>query len=72
MGYYKQYIKTIIKTDFSNYISSDIFFQLDKNRLICFIAFFSKNRNLVKYNYKIYNKELLLIIYFLEQLKPKL
>jgi hypothetical protein len=30
-------------------------------------SFLNKKNNLVEYNYKIYNKELLVIIYYLEE-----
>lgn len=59
---YKQSIKTIIMMDISDYVSSKIFFQLSNNILLYFIAFFSKNLNLVEYNYKIYDKNLPAII----------
>ena len=62
LTYYKQGLKTIVKTNFFKYISSRIFFQLGKNRLLYPIAFFSKNLKLAKCNYKIYDKELLAII----------
>ena len=47
---------------FSNYFNSRVFFQLSKDRLLNFVAFFFKNLNYVKYNYEIFNKELLAII----------
>ena len=56
--YYKQDVKTIPKTNLSNYVSSGVFSQLGDNRLLYFDAFFSKNLNPVEYNYEIYNKEL--------------
>lgn len=61
-AYYKQGIKTILKINSFDYISSRIFFQGDNNRLLYFVAFFSKNVNLIKCNYKIYKKKLLAII----------
>lgn len=39
-----------------------LFLYLDKDKLLYFIAFFFKNLNLTKDNYKIYNKELLVTI----------
>ena len=51
-----------MKSDFFDYISSRIFFQLRENGLLYLIAFFSKNLNPAKYNYKIYDKKLLAII----------
>lgn len=64
--HYKQGVKTIIEIDLSDYINSEVFFQLSNNRLLYFIIFFSKNFNPIKYNYKIYNKGLLAIIKYFE------
>ena len=61
-AHYKQSIKIIIKRNSSDYISSIIFFQLGNDWLLHFVTFFSKNFNLAKCNYKIYNKELSAII----------
>lgn len=57
----------MIETDFSDYISSRVFFQLDKDGLLYSIAFFSKNLNLTKCNYKISDKKLLAIIQYFEK-----
>lgn len=62
LAYYKQSLKTIVKTNLPNYISSRVFFQLGENRLIYLSMFFLKNLNSAKCNYKIDNKELLVII----------
>lgn len=51
-----------METNFSDYINNRVCFQLDKDRLLYLIAFFSKNLNLTKCNYDIYNKKLLAII----------
>lgn len=51
-----------MEIDLFNNISSEVFFWLDKDRLLYFIIFFYKNLNLAKCNYKIYDKELLVII----------
>ena len=60
--YYKQDFKTIVKTDFSYYINSNVLSQLGENKLLYPIAFFSKNLNPIQYNYEIYDKKLLTII----------
>ena len=62
LAYYKQSLKTIVESDFSNYVSNAVFSQLEEDRLLYPIVFFSKNLNLTKYNYEIYNKKLLAII----------
>ena len=69
---YKQNLKIIVETDLSDYVSSEVFFQLSKNRLLYLVAFFSKNLNLAEYNYEIYNKVLLPIIWYFEQWRPEL
>lgn len=58
LSYYNQGLKTIVETNSFDYVSSRIFFQLEKNELLYPITFFSKNLNHVECNYKIYNKEI--------------
>ena len=72
LAYYKQGVKTIAKTNLSDYISSKVVFQLSDDKLLHFMAFFSQNLNPAKCNYEIYNKELLAIIRCFEQWKLKL
>lgn len=62
----------ILKTDSSNYVNSRIFFQLDHEKLLYIVAFFSKNLNPIRCNYKIYNEKLLAIIRYFEKQKPEL
>ena len=66
LAHYKHDLKTIVKTNFSKYVSSRALFQLDKNRLLYFVILFSKNLNPTKYNYEIYDKEQLAIIQYFE------
>ncbi len=54
--YYKQGLKTIVETDFSDNVNSRVFSQLKEDELLHLIMFFSKNLNLVEYDYKIYDK----------------
>ena len=70
--HYKQGIKTIVKKDSSNYVSSRVFSQLGDNGLPYPIAFFSKNLNSAECNYEIYDKKLLAIIRYFEQWRWKL
>lgn len=62
-AHYKQNLKTIMETNSSKYVSSGVFFQLSKDRLLHLIIFFSQNLNSAKCNYKIYDKKLLAIIW---------
>ncbi len=51
-----------VKTNASNYVTLGVLSQYSNDRLLYPIAFFSKKIVLVECNYKIYNKELLVII----------
>ena len=62
LAHYKQGLRIIMETNFSDYISNIILSQLGEDGLLHPIVFFSKNLNPVKCNYKIYEKELLAII----------
>ena len=53
---------SIIKANLSNYVIRGILSQYNKDRVLHFIVYFLKQLNPAKYNYKIYNKELLAII----------
>ena len=53
---------SIIKADLSNYVTGGILSQYNKEGVLHPIVYFLKQLSLAKYNYKIYNKELLAII----------
>ena len=53
---------SIIKANSSNYTTKGILSQYNKNGVLYPIVYFLKRLNPAKYNYKIYNKELLAII----------
>ncbi len=55
-----------METDFFNYINDTIISQLGNDELLYLIAFFFKNLNLAKCNYKTYKKELLVIMRYFE------
>ena len=61
-----------METDFFDYVSNGVFFQLGKDKLLHPVAFFSKNLNPAKCNYKIYDKELLVIICCFKQWRAEL
>ena len=63
---------SIIEADLSNYITRGILSQYNKDGVLHPIIYFSKRLNPAKYNYKIYNKELLAIIKYFKQWQPKL
>src|SRR6266702_6874621 len=58
---------SVIKADLSNYITRGILSQYNKEGVLHPIAYFLKQLNPAKYNYKIYNKELLAIIKYFKQ-----
>ena len=58
---------SIIKANLSNYVTGGILSQYNKDGVLYPVIYFLKRLNLVKYNYKIYNKELLAIIRYFKQ-----
>ena len=62
----------MLETDNSDYIVAGVFFQFFKNSLWHPIAYFSAKIQPAEYNYKIYNKELLAIIYYLKEWRSEL
>ena len=67
LAYYKQDLKIILETNFSDYVSGRVFSLLGKDELLYPVALFFKNLKLVECNYEVYNKELLTIIRCFEQ-----
>jgi hypothetical protein len=70
--YFDLFKEIFIETNISDYISSRILSQKDNQGILYPIVFISKKYNLVKYNYEIYNKELLVIIYCFEGWRSEL
>ncbi len=54
--------EVILKTDFLNYVNDEVLFQYDDEDILHSMIFYSKNIILAECNYKIYDKELLIII----------
>ncbi len=54
--------KTILKTNFSNYINDEVLFQYDDEDILHSVIFYSKNIISTECNYEIYNKEFLTIV----------
>ena len=63
---------SVIKANLSNYIIRGILSQYNKDGVLYSIVYFSKRLNSAEYNYEIYNKELLAIIKYFKQWRPKL
>ena len=58
---------SVIKTNLSNYITRGILSQYNKDGVLYPIIYFLKRLSPAKYNYEIYNKELLAIIKYFKQ-----
>ena len=54
--------ETMVDCNTSGYIIGDILIQYNNKRILRPVVFYSKKITLAKYNYLIYNKELLIII----------
>ncbi len=54
--------KAILKMNFLNYVNDEILFQYDDEDILHSVIFYSKNMIFAERNYKIYDKELLIII----------
>ena len=58
---------SIIKANSSNYITGGILSQYNKEGVLYLIVYFLKRLSPAKYNYEIYNKELLATIRYFKQ-----
>jgi len=72
LAYYNYIKKTIVEIDALNWALRGVLYQASKDGKLKLVAFFSAKHAAPKYNYKIYNKELLAIIKALEEWRPKL
>ncbi len=61
--YYNLDHKIMIEINTLNYMFKDILSQYDENNVLYSVAYFLKKHNSAKCNYKIYNKEFIIIIY---------
>ncbi len=52
----------MIEINVLNYVFKNIFFQYDENEILHSVAYFLKKHNSVECNYKIYDKELMIIV----------
>jgi len=53
----------VIEINALNYVFKDILFQYDENEVLHSVVYFFKKHNSIECNYKIYNKELMIIVY---------
>ena len=64
--------KTILKTDSSEYITKNVLFQFNNKSVLKLCMYFLKKNSSMKYNYKIHNKKLLIVIYYLQKWNAEL
>ena len=64
----KQYF---VETDLSDYINAGVLFQLDDKDMLYLVAYFFRKIAPTECNYKIYDKELLAIIWYFEEWRPE-
>ena len=62
LRHYNSDHKIVIEINASNYVFKNILFQYDENEILHSVTYFSKKHNSIKCNYKIYNKELMIIV----------
>jgi len=62
LRHFNQTCKTILEINSFNYVNDEILSQYDNKKTLHSVVFYSKNLSFAKYNYKIYNKKLLIII----------
>ncbi len=62
LRHYNSDHKIVIEINASNYVFKDIFSQYDENEILHSVAYFLKKHNSVECNYKIYDKELMIIV----------
>ncbi len=70
--YFDPFQKTELEIDTSNWTSGNILSQYQSDSILRPIVYFSTKHSLIEYNYKIYDKELLVIIKNLEEWQPEL
>ena len=63
---------SVVEANLSNYVTKGILSQYNKDGVLYPIIYFLKRLSLAECNYKIYNKELLAIIRYFKQWRPKL
>ena len=67
LHHYNSNHKIIIKINVLNYMSEDILSQYNENKVFHSIIYFLKKHNSAECNYKIYNKEFIIIIYVFKE-----
>ncbi len=66
LRHFDQTHETILEIDSFNYVNDEVLSQYDDERVLYSIIFYSKNMSSAECNYKIYDKEFLIIIWAFE------
>jgi len=66
LRHFDQTCETILEIDSFNYVNNEVLSQYDDEEVLHLIVFYSKNMSFAECNYKIYDKELLIIIWAFE------
>ncbi len=72
LRHFDQTRKTILEINSFNYVNNEVLSQYDDEEVLHSIVFYSKNMFSAECNYKIYNKELLIIIWAFEHWRLEL
>ena len=67
LAHFDSDLKCVLEADSSDHAQKNVLSQYDKNDVLCSVVFFSWKLNAAESNYKIYDKELLVIIWCFEQ-----
>ena len=67
LSLFKHHYITVIKTDALGQYIKGTLFQEDNKGMLCLYTYYSKKNSSIKYNYEIYNKEMLAIIQYLKE-----
>ncbi len=62
LRHFDQTCETILEIDSFNYVNNEVLSQYNDEEVLHLIVFYSKNMSSAECNYKIYDKELLIII----------
>ena len=62
LRYFDKAKQVVLEIDFSNYVNGEVLSQYNNEGNLHLVTFYSKNLLLTKYNYEIYDKELLAIV----------
>ena len=65
MQHFDKIKKVVLKINFLNYVNEEIFSQYNYENSLHLITFYNKNLLFIEYNYEIYDKKFLIIIYYL-------